>query len=529
MSPRVRRDRPFSVGIVTILATAVLWFACDSTTAPETPTETGRLTLADVQALTAHAVELAQSLGQPVVVAISDREGNVLGLFRMTGSDANPFVPRLSPADTSSPADLAVANARTAAYLSSNQHAFTTLTACFITRAHFPPDIDNTPAGPLFGVPYSSEPGSDIQPNGNGLSGAPGGVPLYKDGLLAGGIGIAGATLSGGFQLDQCAGETPEEKIALGASVDFAAPADLRGDGIFIDGIRFLYSNAAAPRVAFNLAFADIATTGTADVLQGGGLPAYPPSGPVCLEHALDGTCQSGALHDFNLRAGTFLTLLDVQRIIGQAVEQANRTRAAIRRPVGVPARVFISVVDLDGSVLGIWRTPDATIFSYDVCVQKARTCVAFSDPNHVLGQRLRTILGLGSGPAPAMSARAVGFLCQDFFPPGIDRDLEGAPLQAGPLFKGPNFAFQALEGLDTFGPGRGNGVTIFPGGVPLYKNGQLVGGLGISGDGVDQDDIIAFFGAKGYEPPPEIRCDRFAYQGVRLPYIKYPRQPNLP
>ncbi|MGD8515236.1 MAG: heme-binding protein, partial [Granulosicoccaceae bacterium] len=39
------------------------------------------------------------------------------------------------------------------------------------------------------------------------------------------------------------------------------------------------------------------------------------------------------------------------------------------------------------------------------------------------------------------------------------------------------------------------NGIQIFPGSVPIYKNGVLVGGIGVSGDGVDQDDMISFLG----------------------------------
>jgi hypothetical protein len=73
-----------------------------------------------------------------------------------------------------------------------------------------------------------------------------------------------------------------------------------------------------------------------------------------------------------------------------------------------------------------------------------------------------------------------------------------------------------------------GNGITIFPGGIPLYKNGQLVGGIGVSGDGVDQDDYIASAGATGFEPGQNIRCDRFFYQNVRLPYVKFPRNPDI-
>jgi len=61
-----------------------------------------------------------------------------------------------------------------------------------------------------------------------------------------------------------------------------------------------------------------------------------------------------------------------------------------------------------------------------------------------------------------------------------------------------------------------------------LYKNGVLVGAIGISGDGVDQDDLIAGAGSNGYAPPVPIRSDQVFVRGVRLPYLKFPRSPNL-
>src|SRR5262249_48619403 len=75
--------------------------------------------------------------------------------------------------------------------------------------------------------------------------------------------------------------------------------------------------------------------------------------------------------------------------------------------------------------------------------------------------------------------------------------------------------------------PAIANGTQIFPGSVPLYRNGKLVGGLGISGDGVGPDDIIATMGRTGFESPPEIRSDRVFVRGVRLPFTKFPRHPN--
>jgi len=82
--------------------------------------------------------------------------------------------------------------------------------------------------------------------------------------------------------------------------------------------------------------------------------------------------------------------------------------------------------------------------------------------------------------------------------------------------------------------PGLINGITIFAGGQPLYKNGQCVGAIGISGDGIDEDDIIAASGAAAMRgdgqgrmsAPKEIRADRFTYQGARLPFAKFPRRP---
>ena len=61
-----------------------------------------------------------------------------------------------------------------------------------------------------------------------------------------------------------------------------------------------------------------------------------------------------------------------------------------------------------------------------------------------------------------------------------------------------------------------------------LYKNGQLVGALGVSGDGVEQNDLIAFEGGAGFEPPPELRIDNFEFDGVKLPYLKFPETPLI-
>jgi hypothetical protein len=68
---------------------------------------------------------------------------------------------------------------------------------------------------------------------------------------------------------------------------------------------------------------------------------------------------------------------------------------------------------------------------------------------------------------------------------------------------------------------------------VPLYKNGRLVGGLGVSGDGVEQDDYVSQLGSEGYHPPDALRVDNsFIVDSnghrVRLPYLKLPRHPEF-
>ena len=98
--------------------------------------------------------------------------------------------------------------------------------------------------------------------------------------------------------------------------------------------------------------------------------------------------------------------------------------------------------------------------------------------------------------------AKKVPFVSQGFFPAGIDGGLPGQlfhiqnQLSLGPYTTGTtDFGFgnrAAITKTGAVNPLQ-NGITIFPGGAPLYKNGVLVGAVGVSGDGVDQDDITTF------------------------------------
>ncbi len=535
--------KPIVVLAIHLMFVALCQLGCDSGGSPtfSTPTNSPLLTADDVQKLILQAVQQAERLNAPAVIAVTDREANVLGVFTMSGASGNAADPTTG----------ASAKARTASYLSSNQHGFTSLTACFITRSHFPPGIDNTPGGPLYGVPFSSLGGGDIQPNGGavlpgqpgsgepGLTGVPGGVPIFKNGFLAGGLGISTFSELSGLPnnfLEDCGatgGATTDELIALGATGELTAPPEKRGDNIFLDGIRLLYASAETPSGNFTLTPDDLSSRGEVHAdfpIQAAPQPRFPVNDSEfdAIESA---EVNLGPQFDFRITGNDFLDEQEVRQIINQAIEQANKTRAAIRRPIGTPARVFVTVVDRNGAVLGIKRSRDATLFSYDVSAQKARTVVAFSDPNTDLGRQVRQLLDLQPDAGLAVTCRAVGFLSQRFYPPGIDVERLGRPLQKGPLFVEsavPDFDFQLQAQIGLGAPPLGNGITIFPGGVPLYKNGELVGGIGVSGDGVDQDDIIAFAGSVGFEPPTQIRCDQFEFDGVRLPYVKFPRKPEI-
>ncbi|HXF06734.1 MAG TPA: heme-binding protein, partial [Blastocatellia bacterium] len=222
-------------------------------------------------------------------------------------------------------------------------------------------------------------------------------------------------------------------------------------------------------------------------------------------------------------RDGIRLTREEVMRIVQQAVATANRTRAAIRLPEGSRARFVIAVGDLDGRMLGVFRMPDSTVFSIDVAVTKARNVVYFSRADRVPEDLP------GVPPGTAVTNRTINFGSQPLYPAGIGPGRGPFdPRAAGPFFE--------LYQLDISRPCRQgrqpvndnqSGIVFFAGSVPLYKGGQLAGGLGISGDGVEQDDYVAAAGARGFEAPPEIRADQIILRGSRLPYLKFPRNPE--
>jgi hypothetical protein len=133
-----------------------------------------------------------------------------------------------------------------------------------------------------------------------------------------------------------------------------------------------------------------------------------------------------------------------------------------------------------------------------------------------------------------AFSVRAVGFLAQEDYPPGINGTEPGIFWGLQERFSMfPQNAMNPLDGVivtnvPAIDPNLPNGITIFPGGFPLYRNGVLIGAIGVSGDGVDQDDLVAASGTQNFPAPLSVRSDQYFYQGARLPYAKFPRNPAL-
>jgi uncharacterized protein GlcG (DUF336 family) len=242
------------------------------------------------------------------------------------------------------------------------------------------------------------------------------------------------------------------------------------------------------------------------------------------------------------------LTAADVTGMIQRGINEANRVRSAIRLPQDSTAKMVFAVADKQGDILGIYRMPDATYFSIDVAVAKARNVAYYANPAQL--QAADQVPGLPKGVA--MTNRTFRYLAQPRFPEAIDINPPGpfsilneAGLRVGTTPK-PASSFQTVQGFDAFNPGSNfhdpfnvanqNGIVFFPGSAPLYKDTtgtgvkQLVGGLGISGDGVDQDDDVTFQTAVGFEPPASVlRADQVFVRGVRLPYQKFNRQPHEP
>lgn len=181
---------------------------------------------------------------------------------------------------------------------------------------------------------------------------------------------------------------------------------------------------------------------------------------------------------DLGYDAGTPLTEAEVTAILDGAHAQAEKEPSLLRvdgEGKQQMTQMHIVVVDRAGNVIGRRSMSDAWGGSVAIAKSKAYSAVAFSSDEN------------------ALTTRSLGPLTQ----PG------------GPLWNIGNS--NAVNGNP--------GLIEFPGGVPLYKDGKLVGAIGVSGDGVEQDENVADAGAKGFEPPKAIRIDTVTDGGV--PYTQ--------
>lgn len=526
-----------------------------------------QLCASEVQAVIEQA---SASLDLPMIIAVVDRVGDVLGVFRKAGAPELTFgnFPQeftfLTDNERKRDAvEVAISLARTGAFFSNDQAPLSSRTVRFISGVHFPPGVMFTPNAALYGIEntnrgcefnVASNPGKDV-PRAKALNGlpcnssdrlgcslgittgkadfsdtdstavTPGGIPLFKGNTVVGGVGVTGdfsgslaefAAFKGALLATTPLGQQ------LGSSV-LPVPAfflkNLR-QRVFLDGIRLPFVNLDVSKTVFK-GKRPPGTQPDPTPLAGGDVVVTPVDG-ACYDREENGGVCRAAPEGYLIgpTAGSKLGLGDVLSIVTNAVATANRTRAAIRFPLGSATKMMIAVSDVDGTLLAVYRMPDATIFSIDVATAKARNVAYFSS----YAQTVPTDLP-GFPPGTAITNRTISFGSQPFYPAGIDTSSEG------PFFRTlyiPDTLIPCTQGTQPPNLNQ-SGIVFFPGSLPLYSSsGELIGGLGISGDGVEQDDYVTAGGAVGFAPPDSIRADQFFVRGVRSAYLKFPRNPEV-
>ena len=490
----------------------------------------------------------ASSLNAPMTIAVVDRAGRVLALYRKPAADVAKD-------------DRAVGVARTAAFFSNNQAPLSSRTVRFISGVHFPPGVVNAPNAPLYGIENSNR-GCDLNlafnagkcvPAARSLNGQPcsaddsngcgpgiltgkilpddadpdaveaGGIPLYRivppgldrldqgvatNGKLVGAIGVVGAPEPSLDEFSAMTGAFGALNGGVGAIIPLPSYPLPDPQNVFIGGIRLPFLSANQ-RLRFDNRGLPIGLQRPQESAAGADNGAYSisPRGGGC--------AASGYL--VGPETGSALSKSDVDGLVQRAIASAKRTRGIIRLPPGSYARMVIAVGDVDGTILALYRMEDATVFSIDVAVAKARNVVYFSSEP-------RDLPGIPRGTA--VTNRTIGFGAQPLYPPGIDSrvfTVGNGPFY--PLFLN-DLQHPCSQGSQLTGPNQ-NGVVFFPGATPLFRDANLVGGLGVSGDGVDQDDYVTVLAAADFLPAKKTWADRIKVDAVRLPMFKFPRQPE--
>lgn len=169
--------------------------------------------------------------------------------------------------------------------------------------------------------------------------------------------------------------------------------------------------------------------------------------------------------HDGNLSGAV------CDEIIAAARADAAKQDADFR-PGIIPPRYHYACVDRAGRIVRFASDDDAWEGSRDVAKAKAYTAMAFSSNENAL----------------------------------TTRTIFCATQPGGPLWELGN----ANQAGNHKGPGSINqlGIIQFPGGVPIYKGGKLLGGFGVSGDSIALDERTALAGTEpvGYGAPEAIK-----------------------
>ena len=421
-----------------------------------------------------------------------------------------------------------------------------------------------------------------------GIATLPGGIPIYKNNTIVGGIGVFFPGKTGmateensylndaGFFDSQKPDRSLEaEYIAFvavgGIPSGNLATAGPVGDAPALPGTTEKKPNSSSifglPSGRIDLVgitlplFGGQGLLGTENLLnEGARLPLGAVNGDNAIVNKQGGTIIAGQplaggwlAKPIDAAAGAGdLKASDVVNLVDRSITQANITRSAIRLPLSSTAKMTIAASDNKGNVLGIYRMPDSTFFSIDVAVAKARNVAYYANPNEI--QPSDQIKGIPKGVG--FTNRSFRYLALPFFPEGINTYQSGpfsilnSPNTArngknqGPPM--PASAYDNVQAVAAFYPSKNfqdksdianqNGVIFFPGSQPLYSTNaalgttRLAGGFGISGDGVDQDDVVTYTGAVGYQSlvKQAPRADQFSVRGVRIPYMKFNRQPLI-
>ena len=514
--------------VATLLVTsalALLLFGCGGgstaiATSPPPTSAVAPLQVSEVQNFVQAAVN---SVNMDMVVAVVDRAGFVLAVFRTQNA------PVTAPGNFSQPQsanDIAVSLARTGAFFSNDQAPLSSRTVRFISGIHFPPGVSNQPPADLYGIENTNRgctlvndpaflsklPPSTALGGGPGLgvmtgkadlidsnahSVNPGGVPIFYKNVVVGGIGVV--TTSSDPNVAEYAAFTASTIPRSGPGDSFG-PTPAAPGVVFIGGIALPFVQQTTLPSSLGVGPAPGAGT---YVLAATNSQGQPPEGDLV-------TPAAGPIGG--------LSAPEVTQILSNAEAVANTTRAAIRLPLGSRTRMAIAVADLDGTIIGLRRMTDSTVFSVDVAATKARNMVYFNSSSRIAADLTRV------PTTTAVTNRTISFGAQAFFPPGIDGS------QPGPFFNlyTLDSANPCTQGFQSGAPNANkSGIVFFPGSAGLYRNGVLVGGLGVSGDGVDQDDYVTSGGTRGFEAPTNIRADQILIDTVRLPYFKFPRNPT--